>query len=79
MRLRRGQHHITAAGPGQPLHPQQGAKRAAIDEVKRRHVDDQVLTPRQQGRDSRLGTRRVRNVQFPAQGRDNMTVTCAGM
>ena len=77
MRLRRGQHYIAAA-PGVPPHPQHGAKRAAIDEVKRRHVDDHMLTPRQQGHDSRLGIRRPGNIQVPAQGHDNMTVIFAG-
>jgi hypothetical protein len=78
MRLRRGEHHIAAAAPGQSLHPQQGAKRAAIDEVKRRHVDDEALTPRHQARDRRLGIRRAGNVQVPAQGHDNMTAPYAG-
>ena len=79
MLLRRGQHHIAAAAPGQRLHPQQGTKRAAIDEVERRHVDDQALTPRQQGRDGRLGIRRPGNIQIPAQGHDNATLAYAGL
>jgi hypothetical protein len=32
--LRRRQHHIAAAAPGNPLHPQQGGQRAAVDEAK---------------------------------------------
>ena len=78
MPLRRGQHHISAGTPGQPLHPQQGAKRSAIDEVKRRPVDDQAATGYHQGRDRRPSFRRADNVQVPAQGHDNMTVTGAG-
>ena len=73
MWLRRGQHHIAAAVPGQLPHPQQGTKRAAIDEIKRRYVDDQTLTPRHEGRDNRLGGVGVGNIQIPAQGHDNAT------
>jgi hypothetical protein len=32
--LRRRQHHIAAAAPGNPLHPQQGGQRAAVDEAE---------------------------------------------
>jgi len=79
MLLRRGQHHIAAAALGQLPHPQQGTERAAIDEVKRRHVDDQALTPRHQGRDSRLGGVGVGNVQISVQGHDNATLAYAGL
>jgi hypothetical protein len=60
--LPRGQDPIGAGGPDQPLYPEHSAKRAAIDEVTRRHVDDQAPTRRHQGRDSCLSIRRVSNV-----------------
>lgn len=77
MRLRRGQDHIAAAVPGQPPHPQQRAKRAAIDEVERRHVDDHQAASRYHSRDRRLSVRRPGNVQLSAHGHDSMTVTYA--
>ena len=76
--LRRGQHHIAAGAPGEPLHPQQSAKRSAIDEVKRRHGDEQAPAQYHQGRNRLPSVRRAGNVQVPSHGHENMTVTCAG-
>jgi hypothetical protein len=58
--------------------PLRRGQRSASDEVNRRHVDDQAVARYHQGRDRRPSVRRAGNVQIPAQGRDNMTVTCAG-
>ena len=50
---------------------------STLDEVERRHVDDQALPPCHQGHDSGLGIRRPGNVQAPAQAHDNETLTYA--
>ena len=71
--LRRGQHHIAAGAPGEPLHPQQSAKRSAIDEVKRRHGDEQAPAQYHQGRNRLPSVRRAGNVQVPSHGHENMT------